>query len=164
MKSKLPGYQSGQGLIESLIIVLLVAIGVVGILNFQHYLSFSTNMTQQQTDAIALANSEIETLSDFQVLNTTSGYTAYQDITSGSKNATVGNTAYSLSWTVTTNTNPNYKTINVTVSWTDRFGNSKSVNLVSNVAGVDPGVSSAFMSSGGAGGGEGEGDDGKGDE
>jgi|GEM_PF-1895713 Tfp pilus assembly protein PilV len=139
--------QQGQGLIESLVIVLLVAIGVVAILNFQHYLSYSTNTTQQQSDAITLANSQIETLSDFQVLKNTSGYTSYEGIVSGSRNATVGNTTFTINWTVTTNTNPNYKTVNVTVSWTDRYSGAQSINLVSDIAGVDPGMPASFMSS-----------------
>jgi len=136
--------QTGIGLIETLLIVLFVSIAVVSLLNFQHYLSYSTNNNQQQFDANILAINEIETLRDFQVLPVTAGYTAYASIASGSTNSTVGNTAYSIVWTVTTNASPSYKTIDVTVSWTDRYNNSRSVRLTSQVAGVDPSTSAAI--------------------
>jgi type IV pilus assembly protein PilV len=137
--------QNGTGLVETLLVVLLVSIGVLAIMNFQHNLSYSTNMTQQQFDATSLATNEIETLRDFQVLSVTSGYSAYASIASGSSSSTVGNTTYTVTWTVSTNASPSYKTINVTVSWTDRFGNSQSVTSSSRVAGVDPATSASIM-------------------
>lgn len=130
--------QTGVGLIETLLIVLFVSVSIIALVNFQHYLSFSSNQAQQQFDATIIANQQLETLRDFQVLNTTAGYKAYADIASGSSTKTVGNTLFNLAWTVTTNTNPNYKTIDITVSWTDRFSTSRSVRLVTQVAGIDP--------------------------
>jgi hypothetical protein len=135
----------GQGLVESLLVVLLISISVVVLVNFQHYVSYSTNLTQQQIDANTLAVKEIETLYDFQVLTATSGYIAYSSIVSSTGTATVGNTTYTITWTVTPFTNPTYKTLNVTVSWTDRTGTARSIQLVSNVAGLDPGLSGSFM-------------------
>lgn len=145
MKRIVYANQQGQGLVESLIVMLFISISVVVLISFGHYLSYSTSLTQQQTDANTLAVNETENLRDFQVINNLTGYTSYQGIASGSGNATVGNTSYSLSWTVTANTSPTYKTIDVTVSWTDRFGVSQSVRLISNVAGVDPGAAGSFM-------------------
>jgi len=144
MKKNILSSQIGVGLIETLLIILFVSISIVALIKFQNYLSYSTNTTQQQFDATILANKQIETLRDFQVLNTTAGYTAYADIASGSTNTTVGNTAYTIAWTVTTNADPAYKTLDVTVTWTDRFNASKSVRLVSQVAGVDPASSAAL--------------------
>jgi len=137
--------QQGQGLVESLIVILFISISVVTLLSFEHYLSFSTNLTQQQQDANILAIKEIETLRDFQVLNNLTGYSSYQGIVSGTGTATIGNTSYTLTWTVTANTSPTYKIINVTVSWTDRFGGSRSVELVTEAAGVDPSIPGSFM-------------------
>lgn len=128
----------GVGLIETLLIILLVSISVVALIKFQHYLTYNTNNAQQQFDATILANQQIETLRDFHVMSTTTGYKAYSEIVSSSGSATVGNTAYTITWTVTTNTSPAYKTIDVTVSWTDRFNTTQSVRLISQVAGVDP--------------------------
>jgi Tfp pilus assembly protein PilV len=130
--------QTGVGFIETLLILLLVSVSVVALIKFQHVLSYGSHNTQQQFDATILANKQMETLCDFQVLNTTTGYKAYADIASGSSNTTVGYTAYSTAWTVTTNTDPDYKTIDLTVTWTDRLNTSQSVRLVTQVAGVDP--------------------------
>lgn len=145
MRNSTLGKALGQGIVESLLVVLFISISVLVLVNFQHYLSFSTNLTQQQVDANTLAIKEIETLYDFQVLSPTSGYIAYSSIASGSGSATVGNTTYTITWTVTWNTSPTYKTLNVTVSWTDRTGTARSVQLVSNVAGLDPGLAGSFM-------------------
>lgn len=130
---------SGMGLIETLIILLLVSIGVVSLIKYQHFLSYNDNTLQQQFDATILASKQMETLRDFQVLTTTAGYTAYADIGSGSSSQIVGNTSYTITYTVTTNASPPYKTINVVVSWTDRNNSSRSVTVSSQVAGVDPG-------------------------
>lgn len=143
MKLKI-ALQRGIGLIETLLIVLFASICVVALINFQHYLSSSTNSSQQWFDATILATSKVESLRDFQVLTNTAGYSSYQGISSGTSNSTVGNTSYTLTWTVTTNTNPNYKTIDVTVTWTDRFNTSQSVRLTSQVAGIDPAMSAAI--------------------
>lgn len=136
--------QRGMGLIETLLIVIFVAIGIVGIFKFQHNLSYSSHNTQQQANATLIGLNKLESLRDFQTLNTTSGYTAYSGISSGSSTQTVGNTSYSLSWTVTTNTSPAYKTIDITVSWTNRIGTSQSIRLTTRVASVDPLVSASI--------------------
>lgn len=135
----------GQGLIEVLITLLIVVVGVLGIIRFQNYLAYNNSLAQQQGDATILAMQKIESLRDYQVLNTTSGYTAYQDIASGSTTSTGATTVYTITWTVTTNVNPTYKKIDVTVSWTDRNNISQSVRLVSQVAGVEPAFSAAIL-------------------
>lgn len=130
--------QRGIGLLETLLIVIFVSIGIVGIMKYQHNLTYSTNTTQQQANATLVALNKIEQLRDFTTLNTTAGYTAYSDIATGTSTQTVGNTSYSLSWTITSNASPSYKTIDITVSWTDRAGGSQSIRLVTRIAGVDP--------------------------
>lgn len=135
----------GQTLIEALITVLFIAIGVIALVRFQNYLAYDNSITQQRADATILAMSRIETLKEFQVLNTTVGYTAYQDITSGSSTVSGVNTTYTVNWVVTSYTNPTYKTIDVTVSWIDRYGNTQSIRLVSDVAGIEPSTSAAII-------------------
>lgn len=139
------GKVRGQTLIETLVTLLFVAVGVIALIRFQNYLSYDNNVAQQTADALTLATSKLESLKDFQVLNTTSGYTAYAGITTGSATATVMNTSYNLAWTVTAHTSPTYKTLDVTVSWTDRYGNAQSVELTTNVAGLEPSDSAAIM-------------------
>ena len=66
---------------------------------------------------------------------------SYESISTGSSAATVYGTPYTINWTVTSNTFPTYKLINVSVSWTDRTGGAQSVQVSSNIAGIEPAFS-----------------------
>lgn len=135
----------GQTLIEVMVTVLFMAIAVIALIRFQNYLAYDSMLTRQKNDATLLANQRLELLRDFQVLNNTSGYTSYQSIITGTTTATIGNTTYTLNWTVTPFTNPTYKNVNVVVSWTDRNNLSQSVQMSSDIAGVDPTTSGSVM-------------------
>ena len=135
----------GQTLIEALVTLLFISITVIALIRFQNYLAYDNSLSQQNADAITLAQSTVETLRDFHVMNNTSGYTSYQSIATGSSTST-GNTAtYTIAWTVTSFTNPTHKAIDVTVSWTDRRGTAQSVRLISDIAGIEPANSAAVM-------------------
>lgn len=135
----------GQTLVEALVTLLFIAVGVVALVRFQNYLAFDNSVSRQKADATAIAQSRMETLRDFQVLNNTSGYTSYESIASGSAVVTGSTATYNVAWTVTTNTDPDYKDVTVTVSWTDRNGGSQSVVLNSRIAGIEPANSAAVM-------------------
>lgn len=135
----------GQTLIEVLITLLIIAIGVIALVRFQNYLAYTNSVTQQTADAAILAKQKIELLRDYQVINTTAGYSAYADIANGSQSSTVGNTTYTVAWTITTATNPDYKTIDVNVTWTDRRSSAQSVRMISRVGSIDPAHSASVM-------------------
>lgn len=137
--------QEGQGLIESLMIAVFIGLSVIGFINFQSYLAYQTELSQQKTNANLIAEARLETLRYFSVVNTTTGYTAYQNIASSSQSNTVGNTTYTTTWTVTTTTSPAYKNISIVVAWTDRRGNAQTVRLVTNIASLDPSQAASFM-------------------
>jgi len=137
--------QKGQGLIETLMIVLFVGISVVALIKFEHLLNYNVSIARQQSDASIVTQNEIETLRDYSVLTTTSGYVAYSGITSGTGTVTVNNTTFTLTWTVTTYTSPTYKTIAVTTTWNDYYGTAHSISMVTNVASLDPSTASTFM-------------------
>jgi len=129
----------GIGLIETLIALLIISGGTIALINFQQNLVYSNNLAQQRAEATVLAVNKIESLRAFGVLNTTSGYSAYQDIVSRSSTATGQNAAYALTWTVTTSsTTPTYKIVDVTVSWTDRRNVNQSIQLSTQILGADP--------------------------
>jgi Tfp pilus assembly protein PilV len=136
---------SGQGLIESLIAMLIIFGTVVALMSFQATLAYNDDVSAQQTDATILAVNELENLRDFQVLNVQAPYAAYANIASGNTTSTGANATYTITWTVTSFTNPTYKTISVTVTWTDRRSVAHSVNMITNVAGIDPSTSSSVM-------------------
>lgn len=136
---------AGQTLIETMITLVFISVSVIALVRFQNYLAYSSNTAQQKSEAVILANKQQEILRDFQVLNNTAGYTSYQSIASGTSTVAATTTTYTLTWTVTSYTNPTYKTIDVVVSWVDRYNNSLSIEMVTNVAGIDPTVSAAIM-------------------
>ena len=106
---------------------------------------YYADLSKQQAEATVLAKTKMADLRNFQVLTTTPGYNAYSDIISGSS-ATIGsNATYTTTWTVTTNTSPAYKTINMIVSWLDRRGTTKNVNLTSIISQIDPETSGALI-------------------
>lgn len=136
---------SGLTLIETLLTIVFISMTVISLIRFQNYLSYDSSLAQQTADAVNLAESRIETLRDFQVLNATSGYTDYNAMSSGSSVTTGATCTYTTTWTVTSTTNPTYKTIDVTVSWTDRRGTAQSVRLISRAAGIQPANSATVM-------------------
>jgi Tfp pilus assembly protein PilV len=144
MRIKIPTKTRGEGLIETMVTFMLIGFGIMALIRFQNNLTYNDNVAQQQADATILAVNKIEALRDFWVLNTQAGMQAYQDIVTGTGTSTGINTTYTLTWTVTTFTNPNYKTIDVSVTWTDRYNASKTIRLISRVAGTDP-LNSAWI-------------------
>ena len=136
---------SGEGLIESLICMLLIFGSIVALMSFQANIAYNDDVSAQTTDAVMLAVNELETLRDFQVLNTTPGYSAYSSIASGSSSSVGMNATFTLVWTVTPTATPNYKNINVAVSWTDRRSVAHTITMSTDVAGIDPSYSSSVM-------------------
>jgi len=135
----------GQTLVEALVTLLFIAVGVIALIRFQNYLAYDNSLSRQKADATAIAQSRMEVLRDYQVLNNTAGYTSYESISSGNTTVTGTTATYTVVWTVATNTNPDYKDVTVTVSWTDRNGVSQSVVLNSRIAGIEPANSAAVM-------------------
>lgn len=133
---------NGQGLIEVLMTLLIIVGSVLALLKFQNYLAYSNSLSYQQATATQLAVSEIESLRDYSVL---SGSNSYANIASGSASSTVGGATYTTTWTVTSFSNPTYKTLDVSVTWTDRYGTAQSRRLISMVAQIDPSYSATIM-------------------
>ncbi len=135
----------GEGLVETMIAFLIIAGSVVALTRFQSNVAYSDSVTQQQSEATILAQSKLESLSDFQVIGTQSPYFAYQDIISGTSTKAGENSTYTLTWTVTPFVNPTYKVIDIFVSWIDRYNNAQSVRLVTRVGSIDPSLSGQIM-------------------
>lgn len=131
--------QQGQGLIETVIALLIISGGVIALIQFENNLSYGNALSQQQAEATILATSQIEALRNFGVLTTTAGYNSYQAIATGSSTSNGKNTTYTLNWTVTTSsTTPTYKTVDLTVSWNDLRGTAQSIELTTSILGLDP--------------------------
>jgi type IV pilus modification protein PilV len=164
MKRKLfTGPQRGFTLLEALIAMVVMALGLLAVAGLQITLGRNSELTRQRAEATRLAQEKMEELRSYQVLATTTGKTAYADIassaassvssfTSAASGATAAalstNTAYTRGWTVSDLGSG--KWITLTVSWTDRIGDTHSVVLnsaisktsASDVGGLVTGMSS----------------------
>lgn len=134
--------QKGQGMVEVMMTLLIIAGSVLALLKFQNYLAYSNGLANQQATATQIAISQIETLRNYSDIT---GTNSYANIASGTSTTTGTTAVYTLTWTVTPFTNPTYKTIDLTVSWTDRNGGAQSIRLITRVAQVDPSYSATIM-------------------
>jgi Tfp pilus assembly protein PilV len=132
----------GQGLIEVMMTLLIIAGSVLALLRFQNYLVYSNGVANQYTTANQLALNKIESLRNYSAL---SGANSYANIASGTSTFTGTTATYTITWTVTAFSNPTYKTIDTTVSWTDRYGGSQSTRMTTIVAQLDPSYSATIM-------------------
>lgn len=128
-------------MVEVLIAIIILAGGLIALVNFQADLFRGHSDTSQHSQALQLAQNKLSDLRRYTVLDTTSGQFAYQDIANGNDSQVIGNTSFTRAWTVTESTSPPYKTVAVTVSWTNRQNEAKSVTLDSIIGKVDPAIS-----------------------
>lgn len=137
--------QQGVSLIEVLIALLIFAVSIAVLVKFQSNLVQSQTSVNQRTLAVQIAESKLEELRHYSVLTTTVGYSAYEDIVSGSSSVVSPSTTYGVVWTVTDNASPPYKTLTVTVTWTDPSGVAQSVTLSSIVGQTDHTLSGTIV-------------------
>jgi len=137
--------QRGQGLVESLITMVIIFGTIVALMSFQSTLAYNDSLTAETADATLLAVNQLEVLRDYQVLNVQNPYTAFVSMTSGTANSTGLDTTYKITWTITNFTLPTYNNAAVTVTWKDRRNISQTITLVTRIAGIDPTNSSTIM-------------------
>lgn len=130
----------GYYLMEVLIAFIIISIGILGLLKLSTIVSIETSRNKQRNEALSYAQSKIESFRNYQTINTTSGYLAYQDIVSSSSATTIvgSNAAYSQSWTVQTYTAPDYKIINMVMTWTSQTNDPETVNLSTMISSNNP--------------------------
>lgn len=133
--------QHGMTLVEVLVALLVLSVGVVALVKFQSDVIRNQNIVNQHSEAIAIAKNKLDELRKFEVIATTTGKTAYDDIVDGTSTVSGTNASYSLSWTVVDVTDPPHKKVTVTVTWTDHHNTSRSISMESIIGKVDPNTS-----------------------
>ena len=143
--------QRGTTLLEALVALLVLSLGMFSVARVQTQLRLNADMARQRSEAVRLAQEDMERLRAFSVLATTTGARAYADIVNAT--ATVdtstgytSNTRYQVTRNVTTAGAPNTKTASVAVSWADRGGTDHQVVLNSLITGSNPAYSGALLS------------------
>lgn len=128
--------QRGITLVEALIGVLLLSLGLLGALRLQSWLRLNGDVAKQRTEAVRLAQQDLEQVRGF------ADATAFQGITSQRSEATHTATPFALNRTVSAS--PTLKNSLVVVSWQDRSGATQTVSLHSSIAGLSPVYSAAL--------------------
>jgi len=154
--------QPGFSLIEAMVALVLLVGGMALAVHLLVASARSAGTDQAMSVALGLAQEKTDDLRDYEVLPTTTGKIAYQDITDNaggqiaSGTSTVFGTAFTRTWTVSnwyfpvaegvaTTTvpspapsYPDFKQVTVSVTWRDEKNELRSVALTSMIPRIDP--------------------------
>jgi Tfp pilus assembly protein PilX len=142
-----PARQRGASLVEALIAFLVLSLGLVGMTKLQSQLRLNADIARQRSEAVRLAQEDIEGLRSFASLVSMPGVRAYADIAADSRriDSTPGQ-ALNASFQLQRNVSDGggFRTASVTVGWNDRSGQSQQVQLQSVIAATPPALSGAL--------------------
>jgi Tfp pilus assembly protein PilV len=141
--------QRGTTLLEGLVALLVLALGMFSVGRVQTQLRLNADMARQRSEAVRLAQEDLERLRAFSVIAATAGARAYADIVNATTtvDASTGyasNTRYQVARSITPGDAPNAKNASVAVSWADRTGSEHQVVLNSVIGGSNPAYSGAL--------------------
>ena len=141
--------ERGFSLLEALFAVLVLALGLIGLARFQGTLVQSSGDTKARTEAINLAQEKIEEMRNLMVAADytalTGSVTATTGVTATEESITGVNSTFTRTWTIVTNTAPNYKTITVNIAWQNNKGEDQTLELESFINFASPKISAKLM-------------------
>lgn len=144
-----PRRQCGTTLLEALIAFLVLSLGMLAIARAQTQLRLNAELARQRSEAVRLAQEDIESLRAFAVLASAPGMPSFDAIASASRSVGAGsigatNTSYRVARQIDPASMPSAKNLRVTVDWVDRSGAAQQVALASVIAGTAPSFSGAL--------------------
>lgn len=141
--------QRGTALIESLMAFLVLALGMWVVSRVQTHLRLHSEIARQRTEAVRLAQEDMESLRAFGSIEASATGRSYADIATSSKtidssHGYASQTTYTLTRSVTAAPVPQAKAVGIIVAWEDRAGDPQQVALHSMIGGNDPAYSGAL--------------------
>lgn len=138
--------QRGIGLIEALLAFLVLSLGMLAMTRVQSDLRAHAELARQRTEAVRIAQQDIETLRAYSVLGTSAGARSYDQITSAITTVdSIAPTRYELSRQVGASADGQAANVAVTVRWNDRRGDPQRVALSSVIARGAPALAAALL-------------------
>lgn len=140
----------GIVLIELLVGVVLLSLGTVLLMRLQTGLRLSGDLARQRSEALRLAEEDIEVLRSFTRIDAGAApggraWAAIADAVDLPLDLAGAPTAYRLDRSVSTGSAPALKAVTPTVGWTDRQGQARRLALPTLIAAVDPALLGALL-------------------
>ena len=142
---------AGFTLLEALIALLIGGFGLLAVARLQIGMQGESDLAKQLSEATFLGQRRIEMLRAYQQVDAAdaaglaAGRWGYGNVLTGSETIQGGNASYAVSWTVTpfasatpASNDPRFKTVAVSVGWTDRNGTAQTASLNTIISGSDP--------------------------
>ena len=144
-----PRRQLGTTLLEALIAMLVLSFSVLAMSRLQIHLRLSSDISRQRSEAVRLAQEDLEQLRAFSVIGAEGSARSYSEIINtrrliGSTTGYASNTQYELVRKIDDAGVPQARAVSISVSWTDRAGGAQKVNLDSMISRSDPTHSGAL--------------------
>ncbi len=142
--------QRGTTLLEGLVAFLVLSLGMLSVVRVQTHMRLNTDVARQRSEAVRIAQDDIEKLRAFSVLATSVGASAYASVASATRqvdsdNGQPSNTSYALTREITVADSPLSKNARVSVAWDDRTGARQQIVLNTLIAGHDPAYAGALQ-------------------
>jgi Tfp pilus assembly protein PilV len=138
--------ERGFGLFEALIALLVLCAGVYAALRLDPELRRQADLARQRSEALRLAQEDLERQRGYAALTATPGLSAYADIVPARReiDGPGANTVYVLERQVDADATPGARQVGITVTWADRSGAAQELRLASLIAGIDPALAGSL--------------------
>jgi type IV pilus modification protein PilV len=141
--------QRGTTLLEGLVAFLVLSLGMLSVVRVQTQLRLNSDVARQRSEAVRLAQEDLEQMRAFSVVGVRAGARAYSSLSSDTTivdaiDGVSTNTRYSVAREVNNADAPNSKDASINVTWNDRTGAPQRVTLNTVISGSDPAYSGAL--------------------